>query len=81
MNTKVQGFELNDPVVDMDAMTVNFRFAADTCDMADQAIVDAVVKAAQEAGITQLYLLDRDFVLEAIREKLEREGGAADAVD
>lgn len=81
MNTKMQAFELNDPVVDMDTMTVNFSFAAETCDMADQAIVDAVVKAAQEAGITQLYLLDRDFVLEAIREKLEREGGADDAVD
>lgn len=78
MSIKMQGFELNDPVVDMDAMTVNFRFAAYTCDMADQAIVDAVVKAAQEAGITQLYLLDRDYVIAAIREKLERDGGADD---
>lgn len=78
MTTKLQGIGLCDPVVDMDSMTVNFRFAADVLDMAEQAIVDATIKAAMEAGITELYLIDRRFILEAIREKLARDGGAED---
>jgi hypothetical protein len=34
------------------------------------------VRAAQEAGITTLYLLDKQFVMNAIREKLIKERGA-----
>ena len=66
----MQSFCLNNPVVDVDEMTVTFHFAAEVCDLADKAIVDAVVDAAQKAGITELYLLDRQFILEAIRDKL-----------
>ena len=70
MFKEMQSFRLNDPVIDTNEMTVTFHFAAEVCDMADKAIMDAVVKAAQEAGITELYLLDRQFILEAIRDKL-----------
>lgn len=72
MYKTLQAFSLNDPIVDESEMTVTFHFAAEVCDMADQAIVDAVVDAAQKAGITQLYLLDKDFISEAIREKLAK---------
>ena len=72
MYKEMQSFCLNDPVVDVSEMTVTFHFAAEVCDMADQAIVDAVVDAAQKSGITQLYLLDKDFISEAIREKLAK---------
>lgn len=41
-------------------------------DMADQSIVDAIVKTAQEEGVTYLYLIDKKFIMEAIQEKLER---------
>ena len=70
MFKEMQSFRLNDPVIDTNEMTVTFHFAAEVCDLADDAIRDAVVKAAQEAGITELYLLDKTFILEAIREKL-----------
>lgn len=70
MFKEMQSFRLNDPVVDVSEMTVTFHFAAEVCDLADDAIRDAVVKAAQEAGITELYLLDKQFILEAIRDKL-----------
>lgn len=52
------------------------KIYADTVNLHDKAIVDACIKAAEEAGFTQLYLLDRRFVLDALREKLERDGYA-----
>ena len=70
MFKEMQSFCLNDPVVNVNEMTVTFHFAAEVCDMADNAIRDAVVDAAQKAGITELYLLDKAFILEAIRDKL-----------
>ena len=38
----------------------------------DNEIVKAVVKAASEEGITDLILMDKDFVLRAIKNELER---------
>ena len=72
MYREMQSFCLNDPVVDVNDMTVTFHFAAEVYDMADNAIRDAIVDAAQKAGITELYLLDKTFILEAIREKLAK---------
>ena len=51
---------------------VERRFMAEVVNMQDQAIIDAIINAAQEAGITHLYLLDKTFIVEAIQEKLER---------
>lgn len=70
MHKEMQSFCLNNPVVDVNEMTVTFHFAAEVCDMADNAIRDAVVDAARKAGITELYLMDKTFILEAIRDKL-----------
>lgn len=38
-------------------------------DMLDQLILDETVRAAQEAGITDLFVLDKKFVIDAIRER------------
>lgn len=38
----------------------------------DNAIHKACIEAAREAGITELILVDKQFVADAIREKLER---------
>lgn len=38
----------------------------------DNEICRASIEAAREAGITDLYLLDKQFIAEAIREKMER---------
>ena len=46
---------------------------AQLIDMTDTAIYDAIIATAIEEGITDLYLLDKKFVIEALREKLERE--------
>ena len=39
----------------------------------DHYIMDEIVKMCREHGITDLYVLNRDFILAAIREKMERE--------
>lgn len=48
--------------------------ALKAADFFDQTVTDAIVKMAREEGITTLVLLDKEFVVAAIREKMEREG-------
>lgn len=50
------------------------NIAVQLIDMQDRAIYNEVIRAAGEAGIDDLYLMDKQFVLDALREKLEREG-------
>ena len=57
------------------SFSVTQKFAVRVIEMHDEAIYNAVVEAAREAGINQLHLLDKKFVLEALREKVEREKG------
>ena len=40
----------------------------------DNYIMSEIIKMAQDNGVTDLYVLNKDFILSAIREKLEREG-------
>lgn len=42
-------------------------------DMLDRAAYEAVIREACEAGIDHLFLMDKQFVLDALREKLERD--------
>lgn len=63
----------NEPDYDFQALTLTERICAEAVDIQNEAIVAACIRAAREAGITQLYLLDKQFVAEAIREKIERE--------
>lgn len=37
-------------------------------------LLQSIIQRARENGITDLYVLNEDFVLAAIREKLERDG-------
>lgn len=48
------------------------QLAARVMEMSDEVIVNACVDAAREAGITDLYMLDKKFVIDALTEKLER---------
>lgn len=49
------------------------KIHAEAIDMADEAIVQACIRTAQSVGLTDLILIDRQFVLDALREKIERE--------
>lgn len=52
------------------------RIEAEAIDMADRAIVEEVIRTARQSGIDTLLLMDKQFVLDAMREKLERDYGA-----
>ena len=39
----------------------------------DNYIMDEIIQICKKYGITDLYVLNRDFILAAIREKMERE--------
>lgn len=49
------------------------KIAAVVVDTTEKAVVQAIIEAARAEGVTDLYLLDKAFILDAIREKLERE--------
>lgn len=42
-------------------------------EMHDSAIYHAIVEEARKEGINDLYLLDKEFIIDAIREKIRRE--------
>lgn len=69
---------LNDAQLERDEETgfcrLVCRMRANIVDMSDNTITEAIIKAARAEGITHLYLLDKDFIIAAIREKMAREG-------
>lgn len=48
------------------------KVQAAVVDMTDQLIVKAITEEAMAAGYTDLYLMDKAFVIDAIREKYDR---------
>lgn len=72
MADKIMHFHLNDfALEDGPVQRIVAKIKAEVADMTDDAIVDACVKAAREDGISDLYLLDKKFVLDAIRDKIQ----------
>lgn len=74
---KPRHYVLNMPIHSHDIINQTYnieaKIAAKIVDMAEEAVVQAVIDEARRAGITDLYLLDKRFVTEALMEKLERE--------
>ena len=52
---------------------LSFKVAAVVADTTEKAVVQAIKEAAQANGVTDLYVMDKKFVLDALQEKLERE--------
>lgn len=48
------------------------KVQAAVIDMTDHLLVKAITEEAMAAGYTDLYLMDKTFILDAIREKLDR---------
>lgn len=62
------------PQLDPDGtIDINKKIAAVVEDAADVTIVAAVLAAARAEEVTDLYLIDKKFIMDAIREKQERE--------
>lgn len=72
MNTMIY-LHPKEPEFDFDTYTMTQRICAEAVELQDEVIVSACIRAAREAGITDLFLIDRQFVLDALREKIERE--------
>ena len=74
----IKHYQLKDIVnFDFENHTANIiqNICAQVIDNTDKVIVDVIIKAAKENGITDLYLMDKKFVLDALLEKAEREKG------
>jgi len=63
----VRGIDMGDPMGD-----ITVKISAQVADMTDSAIVEAILQVAKEEGLTDLYLIDREFILRALRNELER---------
>ena len=50
------------------------KLAVIAAEETDRAILDEIIRVAKSEGITDLIVLDKKFIVEAIREKMEREG-------
>ena len=51
------------------------KVAAIFADQTDKLLMDAIIQEAIKIGITELYVLNKDFIISAIREKMESEEG------
>lgn len=74
-----------EPVIDPESLNPVYQMektlVAKVVEGLDTAIANAIFAAAQEESIDEVYLLDRKFCLDAIREKIERmTGGNGSAV-
>lgn len=78
MVDKLAYFNLKETSFDMDELTIIRNISVQIVDMRDDAIVEACIDFAKQAGIHDLILLDKKFVLDALREKIQ--GKTIDAV-
>ena len=53
--------------------SIAHKVAVEFLKSTEQFLLSAIIQRAREAGITDLYVINEDFVMAAIREKLERE--------
>lgn len=65
---------MNQPVIDFEDGIYKYRekIFAECLDMQEDAVVQAVVRMAKDAGVTQLWLLDKKFVLDALVTAIEK---------
>ena len=69
-------FNMNGPEINFidGSLKIREKIVAQCVEMADEAIVKAVIDCAEENGITQLYLLDKDFVVTALQDAIKKYG-------
>ena len=75
MDNRLMHYILLDEQIQLDGTIAKLtqKIAAVVEDAADKAIVEAILAAARAEEVTDLYLIDKKFILDAIREKQERE--------
>ncbi len=77
VNKKFHHYVLRQPFHTEDIInqtyTIEMEICAKVVDLAEAACVEAAIEAAMDAGVTDLYLMDRRFVIDALVEKMQRE--------
>lgn len=69
----LQKIKLSDSKVERiegDTYRIAGKIAANCVDMADKVIVEAIIAMCKDEGVTELYLLDKKFLLNAIEKAL-----------
>lgn len=59
---------------------IRMKIVAEVVDKTDTAICNAIINAAREEGVTDLYLIDREFVISAIKNEIARRKGKGEMV-
>lgn len=54
--------------------TMTKKMVVEFAKSTDRVLISAIIAKAKAEGVTDLYVLDDEFILAAIREKIEREG-------
>lgn len=77
MDKRLMHYEFPRDQIQFDGTMVELpgKVAAVVEDATDAAIVAAILAAARAEGVTDLYLIDKTFILDAIREKKQKEKG------
>lgn len=52
-------------------MSISQRLLAQVVDMTDEVIVQAIIDYAREAGVTDLFLIDKEFIMSAIKREIQ----------
>lgn len=66
----------------VDDCKIRKNIVAQIVDMTDKVILEAVIEFAKSEGITDLYLLDKEFIKTAlVREIARRKGGAEGCIN
>ena len=70
--------EISDPLsdlqfsIDKNIYTITQKIQAQIADLSEKAIVQAIIDFAKEQGYTDLYLIDKEFIMSAILHEIER---------
>lgn len=62
------------PVMTFEGVNIVNKIHVQLIDMQEKAIHDAIIKEGLAQGFDELFLMDKKFVFDAIREKMQREG-------
>lgn len=70
----MMNYKLNDAEMQLKdgIFSMQEKIYAECMDMRETVILNAVADAARHAGITELFLLDKQFVLDALTDALEK---------
>ena len=64
--------KLNNDDIEEVTYELHKEFLVRCVDLLDKEIVNAIVDTARENGVTDVYLIDKEFILRAIKNELER---------